>query len=131
MNEDNPEKAATLYDRIGGSKAVEGLVGAFYKRVLADPELLHFFEHTATDKLERMQQEFFAAALDGPLTYTGRPLSHAHHGLGIKPRHLARFLDHLLATLKDKGLTEEDTYEVISRINTFADEITGTSSVDG
>ena len=131
MADRDSKKTATLYDRIGGSDAVENLVGAFYKRVLADPELLPFFEHTSTEKLEHMQKEFFAAALDGPVSYTGRSMSEAHHGLGIKPRHLARFLDHLLDTLKDKGLSEDDTYSVISRINTYADEITGSSSVDG
>lgn len=134
MAEHDPESGPTLYDRIGGEKAVESLVTAFYDRVLADEELQRFFEHTGTDKLKRMQREFFAAALDGPVTYSGRPLSHVHHGRGIKPRHLKRFLDHLLETLKAlKGadISDDDVYAVISRINTYADEVTGTSGVDG
>lgn len=131
MANENPEHEVSLYERIGGSDAVERLVGAFYKRVLADPELLRFFQDTPTDKLERMQQEFFSAALGGPITYTGRPIGYVHHQLHLKPPHLARFLDHLLATLKDRELSEEDIYAVISRINKYADEITGTTSVDG
>lgn len=120
----------TLFERIGGSSVLDSLVGAFYQRVLADPELLPFFENTTTVKLERMQKEFFAAALDGPVSYSGRPLSYMHQNLGIKPHHLSRLLDHLLATLKTRGLEDEDVYAIISRLNTYADVVTKGSDLD-
>lgn len=123
--------AGTLFERIGGEDAVSELLFAFYQRVLADPELGPFFADTPIEKLRVMQREFFAAALDGPIGYTGRPLSEVHAGRGIKPRHLARFLEHLMATLVDRDIEEADRYEIYSRINTYADEITGTTSVDG
>ena len=59
------------------------VIDDFYDHVLADPELKPFFRNTYSDKLRSMQREFFGAALDGPITYTGRPLSHVHHGRGI------------------------------------------------
>jgi len=125
------ESATTLYDRIGGSEAVSELVFAFYRRVLADPELGPFFSHTPTEKLGAMQAEFFAAALGGPVHYSGRSLGEAHAGRGIRPQHLRRYLDHLLATLQEFDLSNDDRYDIVSRINTYADEITGTTSVDG
>ncbi len=121
----------TLYDRIGGEKTVEALVDVFYERVLDDDELKPFFEDTSMDKLRRMQHEFFAAALDGPVQYTGRPLSYAHQGLGIKPSHIGRFVGHLLDVVKDHGLESGDVDDIISRINTYADEIVGGSGLDG
>ena len=124
-----PEQS--LFERIGGEDAVEALVQAFYRRVLSDPELGPFFEHTSVEKLHRMQREFFAAALDGPVQYTGRSMSEIHAGRGIRTRHLARFVEHLVATLRDQGIGESDAYDIISRINTYADEITGTTTVDG
>jgi hemoglobin len=127
MSDEKP----TLYDRLGGEKAIEEVVQAFYSRVFADPELSPFFTGVAPERLAIMQREFFAAALDGPIRYSGRPLNEVHAGLGIQPRHLARFLEHLMATLADRGITETDRYEIYSRINTYADEITGTTSVDG
>ena len=115
----------TLFDRIGGAEAVERTVDAFYQKVLGDDELKPFFSSTPMEKLQRMQYEFFAAALDGPTRYTGRPLNEAHQGRGIEARHLQRFLDHLIDTLHLQDIPEAELMEVISRINTYANEITG------
>lgn len=121
----------SLYDRLGGDEAVDGLVSAFYGRVLSDPQLAPFFEGTSVETLRRMQQEFFSEALDGPIRYTGRPISEVHAGRGIQPRHLQRFLEHLLATLEDNDLGPDDRYEIYSRIARRTDEVTGATSVDG
>jgi hemoglobin len=125
------EKKRTLYDRIGGEEAIEAVVFDFYRRVFADAELAPFFADMPVERLKVMQREFFAAALDGPVQYTGRPLDQVHAGLGITTRHLARFLDHLMEALAERGITESDRYEIHSRINTYADEITGGTAVDG
>ena len=125
------EDEETLYDRIGGADVVSKLIYQFYQRVMADPVLSPFFTDTPVDTLESMQREFFATALGGPVGYTGRPLSEVHAGLGIKTHHLKRFLDHLLETLEGFEITGDDRYDIVSRINTYADEITGGTSVDG
>ena len=121
----------SLYERLGGERAIGSLVEAFYGRVLADPLLAPFFAGVETDCLRRMQREFFAAALGGPIGYTGRPLHVVHAGLGIRTRHLARFLEHLTAILADRELSERDRYEIYSRIHKYADDITGSTSIDG
>jgi hemoglobin len=126
-----PKKKLTLFEQVGGEKAIAGLIHDFYDRVLADPELKPFFKHTAMAKLRRMQREFFSAALDGPITYTGRPLSHVHHGKGITKHHFALYVNHLLDTLRDCGINDPDVNDIIGRINTYADEITGESGHTG
>jgi len=126
-----PEKQQTLFERVGGERAIAELIHDFYDRVLADPELKPFFEHTSIDKLLRMQREFFSAALDGPITYTGRPLSHVHHGKGITKHHFALYVNHLLDTLRDCGIDDQDVADIIGRINTYADEITGDTGHTG
>jgi hemoglobin len=115
----------TLYERIGGEAAVAQLIDDFYDRVLADPELKPFFKNTSMDKLRRMQREFFSAALDGPITYTGKPLSHVHYGRGITKHHLALYVNHLIDSLRRYEIDEQDVTDIISRINTYAGEITG------
>ena len=50
-----------------------------------------------------------------------------HHGRGIKAEHFARFVEHMLSTLADLGVTEEEANLVIGRINSLANEITGVS----
>jgi len=125
------ERKPTLYERLGGDVAIDEVTFDFYRRVFADPELSPFFEGVAPERLQTMQREFFAAALDGPIRYSGRPLIEVHAGLGVKPRHLSRFLDHLMEAFADRGIGEQDRYEIYSRINTYADEITGSTTVDG
>ena len=115
----------TIFERVGGEQMIAEVVDYFYERVLADPELKPFFRNTSMDKLRCMQREFFSAALDGPITYSGKPLSHVHHGRGITKHHFALFVNHLLDTLRDRGISDQDVTNIISRISTYADEITG------
>jgi hemoglobin len=119
------DKQQTLFDRVGGEQTISDLIHEFYDRVSADPELKQFFENASMGKLRRMQREFFSAALDGPITYSGRPLSHVHHGRGITKHHFSRYVGHLIDTLQDQGINDQDAQEIIGRINTYADEITG------
>jgi hemoglobin len=117
----------SLYERLGGEDMISALIPAFYARVLADPGLAPFFSHTALDQLHAMQREFFVMATGGPILYSGRPLAHAHHGRGITRQHFASFTGHLVETLLDMGVTQEEADEVIERINTTSNEILGTS----
>lgn len=117
------EQGTTLYDRIGGRDTVAGMISSFYNRVLADPELAPFFVGRDLEKLAHMQQEFFSAALGGPIQYSGRPVIHAHHGMGVGRGHFQRFAEHLLSTLTVLGIDEEDRYQIIARINTYMDDV--------
>jgi hemoglobin len=126
-----PKKQLTLFERVGGEQVIAELIHDFYDRVLADPKLKPFFKHTSIDKLRRMQREFFSAALDGPITYSGRPLSHVHHGRGITKHHFALYVNHLLDTLQDCGINDQDVNAIIGRINTYVDEITGECGYSG
>lgn len=117
----------SLYDRLGGADLIASLIPAFYSRVLNDSDLAPFFAHTSFEKLHTMQREFFTMATGGPIQYSGRPLSHVHHGRGITRQHFARFAGHLLDTLLELGATENEADEVIARINASSNEIVGTS----
>lgn len=114
----------TLYDRLGGQAGVQKLVNTFYDRVQADPELAPFFKNADMTKLRHMQEEFFAAAMGGPSTYHGRPLNHAHAGLGISGNAFSKFAVHLLETMRTMGATEEDVQVVAGRLAVYAPEIT-------
>lgn len=129
MNIVNSE--VSLYDRMGGAEAVTRLVDQFYARVITDSDLRPFFDHVALDKLRRMQVEFFSAALGGPIRYSGRTVIHAHQGRGISRLHFQAFVGHLFETLAICRLSEDDRYAIISRINTYADEVLGSGGGPG
>ena len=125
------ENQQTLFERVGGKQAIAELVDKFYDRVVADPELKPFFKNVSMDKIRRMQREFFSAALDGPIIYTGRPLGYVHHGRGITKHHFSLYVGHLIHTLQGCALKEQDVQDIISRISTYADEITGDAASGG
>src|SRR3984885_3445011 len=70
----------TIYEAIGGDTALVVVVDDFYGRVLADPELAGFFAGTNMARLRGRQVEFFAAALGGPVPYSGASMRDAHRG---------------------------------------------------
>jgi hemoglobin len=115
----------SLYERIGGEVGITNLIDAFYDRIIDDDSLRPFFEHSSVETIRRMQREFFAAAVGGPIVYTGRSLREVHTGRGITKQNFARFIEHLMDTLKEHDVSEKDHYDIISRLNTYVDEITG------
>ena len=119
-----PDKQQTLFEGVGGEQTIRELIHEFYDRVIADPDLKPFFENTSIGKLRRMQREFFSAALDGPITHTGRPLS-VHYGKDISKHHFVPYVGHLIDTLQYHGLNDQDVQDIIDRISTYADEIAG------
>jgi len=114
---------ATLFDRIGGEAAIANLVDQFYDRVLDDPELEPYFKYAPMEKLRSILREFFAAALAGPVTYSGQPLDYIHQGRGITTRQLTRFMNHLVATIQHVHPNEQEVSEMVGRISTYADQV--------
>lgn len=113
----------SLYERVGGEEGIERLVNSFYERVLDDEELSGFFKNTHIDRLKKMQKEFFSVALGGPIEYSDMDLTRAHQGRGIRVMHYKRFVDHLIETLSEFDLDENEINEIISEINTYVADI--------
>lgn len=122
------ETPSTLYERVGGAPGVAEMINQFYVRVLNDAELRGFFADSSVDQLKRMQQEFFAAALDGPMTTGGTDLHKIHQGRGITREHLTRFVNHLITVLdRQDSISRHDAMDIIFRIATYSDQIIGES----
>lgn len=118
----------SLFDRVGGADAVAAMVDEFYARVLADPELRPFFGNASVERLKKMQKEFFAAAMDGPMTTGDADLAKIHQGLGITRRQVTQFVDHLISVLDERHtISRRDAMDVVYRIATFSDQVIGES----
>ena len=126
-----PDETVSLFDRLGGAAAIADLVHDMYDRILSDPELAPFFENVSMDRLHRMQFQFIASALDGPIEYTGAELNSIHRGRGITARHFARFCGHFADAVEAHGASPRDLDDALGRLATFKDKITGEINVDG
>ena len=121
----------SLYEQIGGAKTIDEFVVSFYQHVLADPMLSPFFENTSIEKLQKMQKAFFSIALGGPEPDSKISLYEAHQGRGIQSKHLTRFTEHLMDTLREIGIDQDKATKIYQRIATYSNDILGESSVDG
>jgi len=127
---ENPNETS-LYERIGGDDTIRQVVEEFYARLLSDPDLAPFFAETDMSTLAKMQHEFFAAALGGPVEYSGTALVEVHAGRGIEPRHVSRFLEHLVDVLGERGLDDEDIDGIAARLAIAAQDVMGITAEDG
>ena len=94
----------SLYTRLGGEKSLEDAVNIFYKKVLSDVRIKHFFEDVNTERMARMQTAFLSFAFGGPHRYTGRSLRSSHARLvenGLNDAHFDVVIEHLGSTLKE------------------------------
>ena len=126
-----PDESVTLFQRLGGPSAVADIVEDMYRRVLEDPELAPFFANVSLERVKRMQFQFIASALDGPVEYTGAELNAIHRGRGITAHHFAIFCGHFADALEARGADPHDVDNALGRLATYKDKITGDVNVDG
>ena len=108
-------KDKTLYERLGGKKAITAVVDEFVGRVAMDARINHYFGPTASDPA---RMKLFKANLvdqicqasGGPCKYTGKDMKSAHAGMGITSadfnalvEDLSGALDKFKVQAKEKG----------------------------
>ena len=113
----------TLYDKLGGQKAVEIVVEEFYERVLADVDLKGYFAGVDMDAQTKSQVRFISMALGGPNEYDGLPMAEAHEGMGITDHHFNLVAGHLVDTLKWAGVEDAEINDVVDIVGPLKTQI--------
>ena len=109
--------AATLFDRIGREGAINAAVDLFYRKVLSDPRIKHFFDNVDMDAQRSKQKAFLGMVFGGPKKYTGKDLRTAHATLkqrGLNETHFNAVAQHLQATLTELKVDPATTAEVMA-----------------
>jgi len=90
----------TLFERLGGSNAVDAAVDAFYNRVLSDGRIAHHFAGLDMDRQMKKQKAFLTVAFGGRAD-TPRPavLRSVHARLNLTESDFDAVMEHLDATL--------------------------------
>ena len=107
-----------LYELIGGRSTIKAATELFYKKVLADADLRHFFERADMAHL-RSRQVMFVSMLLGGRVYTGKDIHAAHassRDSGLSPAHFDLFLKHFRAALEQAGVKPENAEKVMKRL---------------
>ncbi len=114
---------STLYDRIGGHETLEAVVPEFYARVLADDSLAGFFAGVHMGRQTSKQIEFLAAAMGGPLPYSGPSIRQAHRGRGISMNDFNRVALHLITAFQDAGVSSAEISDIVALLTPLAADI--------
>ena len=94
----------SLYEQIGGAGAVDAAVEVFYRKILSDDRISHFFDDVDLDVQIAKQKAFLTMAFGGPNTYTGKDLRSGHAHLvkrGLNGDHFQAVAENLNATLQE------------------------------
>ena len=116
-------RTESLFSQAGGKGAIAAVVERFYSKVLADPDLKHFFAKTNMTWLKLRQTQFMTQALGGPAEYKGRSMKSAHADMLIEKRHFERVGTHLAVTLSEMGLAPDVVDGVMAKITALEPEI--------
>lgn len=115
-------KATNLYEKLGGQEAVQAVVDTFYKKVLGDPTINHFFANTDMEAQHRHQTAFLSFALGGP-QYTGRSMEKAHAGMNLQPQHFGAVANHLVESLQEHGVDQASIDAAVAKLLPLQDAI--------
>jgi hemoglobin len=101
---------SNLFEKIGGAGAVNAAVDIFYRKVMKDNRIKHFFEGVDMDKQAAKQKAFLTMAFGGPHNYTGADMRKGHAHLvarGLNDSHFDAVMENLGATLKELNVPDE------------------------
>lgn len=117
----------SLYERLGGSAAVNAAVDIFYEKILADERVAHFFRNIDMSRQRAKQKAFMTYAFGGAPNYSGESMRKAHERLvkeeGLNDSHFDAVAEDLQATLQELQVPENLIAEVMSLVGGTRDDV--------
>lgn len=120
--------AKSLFERLGGQGAVNSAVDIFYRKMLTDERVSHFFEDIDMEKQILKQKGFLTMVFGGPNNYSGKNMREGHAHLvkrGLTDNHVDIVIEHLGTTLKELGASADDIAEVAAIANSVRNDVLG------
>ncbi len=117
------EAQPKLFERIGGAPAVDAAVDIFYRKVLSDDRISHFFDTVDMEAQAGKQKAFLTMAFGGPNAYSGTDMRTAHKHMNLNETHFDAVVEHLAGTLQELGVSEQDIGEVAGIALSVKDDV--------
>ena len=124
---------APLYQRLGGYDAIAAFVDDLLPRLVNDAQIRVYWKGKCKDSLRKDRQlivDFLCSAFGGPVQYLGRDMKTSHDGLEISEADWMVFEHHVVATLKNLGVSGREYDEVMAAtVSLKGDVVTSASAV--
>jgi hemoglobin len=122
------KKNQSLYDNLGGKKAITAVVDEFVSRLAADNRINSFFKQTASDP--KRLASFKAKLVDqiceasgGPCKYTGKNMKEAHKGMGVSGADFGALVEDLIGALDKFKVKEADKNALLGALGSMKSDI--------
>ena len=125
---------APLYHRLGGYDAIAAFVDDLLPRLLSDPQIAVYWKGKCKDSLRKDRQlivDFLCSAFGGPVQYLGRDMKTSHDGLDISEADWIAFEQHVVATLKNLGVSGREYEEVMAATVSLKGDVVASASAVG
>jgi hemoglobin len=131
MKGGEPKKpvATTLWDRLGGEKAVRVVVDDFVLAAAEDKKVNFLrdgkikIDAKGIENLKQKLVELISATTGGPLKYTGKSMAEVHKGMMITDAEFDALGGVLVATLKKHKVAQADIDELVKIVETTRKDI--------
>ena len=121
-------KEKSLYDRLGGKKALTAVVDAFVAKVAADTRVNQKFAKSDIDRVKFHLVEQLCAATGGPCKYTGNDMTTAHHNMKVTEGEFNALVEDLVATLDQFKVPEKEKNELLGILGPLKSKIVEVNS---
>ena len=121
-------KDKSLYDRLGGKKAITPVVDEFVSRVAADSRINGFFAATAADpkRLGAFKGNLvdqICQASGGPCKYKGKDMKTAHAGMNISSANFDALVQDLVGALDKFKVGQHEKDQLIGALGPMKGDI--------
>jgi hemoglobin len=121
-------KEKSLYDRLGGKKAITAVVDEFVSNVAADTKINGFFAKTAGDpkRLAAFKGKLvdqICEASGGPCKYKGKSMKEAHKGMGVSGADFDALVGDLVKALDKFKVPEKEKGELLGALGPMKGDI--------
>lgn len=113
----------SVFDNIGGTAAVDAAVDIFYRKVLMDDRISHFFESTDMDAQRGKQKAFLTMAFGGPNNYSGKDMRAAHKGMNLTETHFTAVAENLVETLQELNVPQTEIDAIVDICLSVKDDV--------
>lgn len=116
----------TLFEKLGGEGAVDAAVEDFYRRILQDDRVSHFFDTVDMDGQIAKQKAFLTVAFGGPNNYTGQDMRNGHAHLiekGLNDSHVDAVIEILGGVLTDLGVADDLIQQVADTAESVRNDV--------
>ncbi len=113
----------SLYERLGGKKAITAVVDDFVGRVAADKRINGYFANANIPRLKMRLVNQICKASDGPCKYRGSSMKVAHRGMGVTNAAFDALVGDLVATLDKFKVGEQEKRELLAVLGPMRKDI--------